>query len=570
MNPTNNENDRDVGKQRAVIKQSIQVKIPTTRSSVKKEKRMSSEMMTSEIVVETPSPHAAAGTRSLNRSHSDSSIVCSPKGLKFPFFDEQNNTSASQNYDMFLSPPGAKHQKSPFQQISSEWESELSPIVRNRGSDASQEVLDVPIMDDCSSPPPSNSSASPRDVDTNGDEQTLEVSELAPTNPREEEDGDDEDIRDLSSARKQVGQSSHEFIERIRNAAHKRKVAMTRSRDSLAAKEEEQLRSIAERSNQQAAASNNRSSSTPEGEDATVEHHSTKNRDNVDASAANKMIFKARPLPPTTGVLGSGGLDGIPKVDKRPTTTPFSPLLGSRRPQKTRIKALEAPKEQPAKSGKPKMIPPVVVQPTSPVAKKENDLVRPFKARAVPAAVRSAGSSGQYGIPKVEKRPLTVAMSPQLGPRRRAGSADARLVSDVQPKVNDVTHQSRKSDAPRIPVSSRVTRSRTRSTDTSSSVTSRKASLSVTSESPVLLGLNLLHTPKTIDQILENDENRTPKHPQTTIPFEPHSTRRAKKRAEFDTRRKTMFDIRSAKEMKERETNIRKIQRELHVLRQEL
>lgn len=516
----------------------------------------------------TPSPRYR--TRSHIRSHSDSGTACSPEGgLKFPFFDDHNNnTSLSQNYDMFMSPGNPKStQQLATGMDSSGWETDLSPIARNRGSDASQEVLDVPVIKDCNSPAPKSSP----DANTHSDEgvsdggvRVVEANQLlSPKCPSEDEEAD---IRDLSSARKQVGQSSHEFIERIRNAAHRRKVAMTKSRDSLAAKEEEQLRSIAERINQAASDS----SSTSQEQAARRAEPSSKHRDSVNDDSVKKR-FKARPLPPTTGALGSGGLDGVPKVEKRPTTTPFSPLLGQRRPQKTKIKALEEPKQ----SFKPvKSIPtsqPVILRPTPPIIeKKENELVRPFKARAVPTAVRSEGGSGQYGVPKVEKRPLTVAMSPQLGPRRRSRSADARQLSDVLvPKV--LLNATQPARAPRIPDSSRMTRARTRSMETMSTSSVVSKPLPKLSESPVLLGLKLLTTPRNENPI-ENDENLTPTSNSSAKirPFEPYSTRRAKKRAEFDTRRKTMFELRTEREIKEREKDIRKMQRELHVLRQEL
>lgn len=40
-------------------------------------------------------------------------------------------------------------------------------------------------------------------------------------------------------------------------------------------------------------------------------------------------MFRARPLPPST----FAGVTGVPKVAKRPTTEPFSPILGARRKQ---------------------------------------------------------------------------------------------------------------------------------------------------------------------------------------------------------------------------------------------
>lgn len=510
----------------------------------------------------TPSPRYR--TRSFNRSETDidasAGIECPSEGLKFPFFDEPNTSASQNNYDIFLSPPGGNRKESSTQQQkptidSSAWETELSPIIRNRSSDASQEVIDVPVMDiySYSSPPPTM--ASPQKVSFDieqvyNTEIPGNAGDDATTKNDDDIDAAKVPVWDLSSAREQVGQSSHEFIERIRNAAHKRKVAMTRSRDSLAAKEEEQLRSIIAERNIQASSSSSSSASQQRDQ---VWQTAAREASIVDAS---KKSFKARPLPATTGALGSGGLDGVPKVEKRQTTTPFSPLLGSRRPQKPKVKALEAPKQP--EITKPKTTAPVA-RPTPPIPKmNENDLTRPFKARVVPPAVRSAGSSGQYGVPKVEKRPSTVAMSPQLGLRRRSRSADAKTVSDDHVKETiPKGDTSRRSSVN----SSRVTRSRTRSLEVS------PKPVDITSESPGLLGLKLLFTPQTDPN--QNVENVTPKNAEIK-PFEPHSTRRAKKRAEYDSRRKTIFEIRSERVMKERERDIRKMHQELNILRQEL
>ena len=48
-------------------------------------------------------------------------------------------------------------------------------------------------------------------------------------------------------------------------------------------------------------------------------------------SSEKKTVFKARPLPKTTGNIGHAGLAGVTQVQKRQVTTPLSPLLGARR-----------------------------------------------------------------------------------------------------------------------------------------------------------------------------------------------------------------------------------------------
>ena len=242
---------------------------------------------------------------------------------------------------------------------------------------------------------------------------------------------------DLSSARRQVDESSLEFIERIRTAAHRRKVAMTRSRDSLAAKEREHLRCIAA------------SKSKPE----TPEHtHSSVPKQ---AQVAFKQ-FKARPLPsttfqkgmgglsgvpkvdakPTTTPLspllgrhkresntlsferGMGGLSGVPKVDTRPPTTPFSPLLGYRRKERIQIRALDPPK-QPIKGYTNKQGGKLKDTFTDRRRQKcEEKTISSFKARPVPPTTGVNGHAGQVGVPKIVKRSITIPSSPLLGHRR--------------------------------------------------------------------------------------------------------------------------------------------------------
>jgi hypothetical protein len=225
--------------------------------------------------------------------------------------------------------------------------------------------------------------------------------------------------RDLSSARKRIDETSNEFIERIRSAAHKRKVAMTRSRDSLAAKEQEQKLSIAE---SKLKAENARA------QEAEKTRPIKTQRRESELVVLNKQ-FKARPLPVTTGEKGTGGLVGVPKVESKPTTTPFSPLLGSRRRGNFKTKALEKPKPPSVK--KDAEIPKSSRQQAQAVSKRRATLLvtlpsnapAAFRARPVPASTGLKGHGGQLGVPKVQKRPVTVPSSPSLGPRRRATSA---------------------------------------------------------------------------------------------------------------------------------------------------
>ncbi len=520
--------------------------MPTTRSSAKKKAQSAVETWTTQD--ETSSPRSRIESHA--RSQSDLDIVTSP--FKLPFFEE-NSISTSGHHDIFLSPSNSQPNANTFTQVmsSSEWEHELSPIVRSRDSDASQDSLRASTLDYgvlTQLEMTGVQQGRPEDKffrfdAANKDNETLLGS------PSLQQD--EEVFCDLTCVRQQVGQSSHEFIERIRNAAHRRKVAMTRSRDSLVAKEQEQLRSNAEKRNK-------------ENPDTLGGHEIEESKNEKTSTATENRTFKARPLPPTTGSLGSGGLDGVPKVEKRPTTTPFSPLLGARRHQKVKIHALARPKQ----IKPPKSQPKPVTQPRNfettqeprsknPIPTTSDGFARPFKARAVPLSVRAKENGGQYGIPKVEKRPVTVATSPMLGLRRRSRSpgrsSDTRKVKPTQNNAS-VNANDRKGAKTLI---------RSLSRSSSSILTAR----TIGAESPLLLGLKLLTTPRAEQG--ENDENTTPNHAPFK-PYEPHSTRRAIMRAEFDIRRKTIFEMRIERETQEREKIIRSMHRDLDILRQEI
>jgi hypothetical protein len=372
--------------------------------------------------------------------------------------------------------------------------------------------------------------------------------------------------RDLSSARKRIDESSNEFIERIRSAAHKRKVAMTRSRDSLAAKEQEQILSIAESKLKAENARAQEAEKTP-----SIKTQRTKS----ELVVSNKQ-FKARPLPATTGEKGMGGLVGVPKVESKPTTTPFSPLLGSRRREPIKIKALEKPKPPSVKkdveirkSSRPttqdvnnrRASLPVTLPCNAPAA---------FRARPVPASTGLQGHGGQVGVPKVPKRPVTIPSSPCLGPRRRASSA-GRLRppanSSSEPHSENVNRTNLKSILKdRTSIESIKRNKLSLSSRPSFSKTASPASVS----SP-LVGLHLLKTtPLPLKHAgTENRENTTPRSAQISA-YVPHSTVRARKRAEFDARNDAMTQRKAEEDRRQRQIEIHNMHKELRKLRQEL
>jgi hypothetical protein len=372
--------------------------------------------------------------------------------------------------------------------------------------------------------------------------------------------------RDLSSARKRIDESSNEFIERIRCAQRKRKVAMTRSRDSLAAKEQEQKLSIAESKLKAENARAQEAEKTP--------LIKTERRES-ELVVSNKQ-FKARPLPAATGEKGMGGLVGVPKVESKPTTTPFSPLLGSRRRENIKIKALENPKPpsvkkdaEVRKSSQPKAEHVSNRRACLPATPPSNAPAA-FRARPVPAYTGLQGHGGQVGVPKVQKRPVTVPSSPCLGPRRRATSA-GRLRPPA--KISSAPH-SENVDQTNL-ASILKDRSSTESIKHNRLSVSTRPSFSKTdspaSVSSPLKGLRLLETtPLPLKRAgTENRENTTPRNAQVSA-YVPHSTVRAKKRAAFDARNDAMTQRKAEEERRQRQIEIRNMHKELRKLRQEL
>jgi len=210
--------------------------------------------------------------------------------------------------------------------------------------------------------------------------------------------------RDLTSAKKNLDASSMAFIERLRGAAHRRKLRVARSRDSLAAKEREHLLSIA-------SANERRLIMAPK----EIPIHTGSVSASISAIEPYKP-FKARPVPSTTGHFGSGGQVGVPKVEKKPTTTPFSPLLGARRPQKEKVPAVDSRPHNAHRRSSASRLVSMVTKSLTPTKSRGDSML--FKARPAPPTTGIQGHGGQVGVPKVAKRPATKPVSPCLGRRR--------------------------------------------------------------------------------------------------------------------------------------------------------
>lgn len=294
---------------------------------------------------------------------------------------------------------------------------------------------------------------------------------------------------DINSAKQKIDASSQAFMAQLRGAATRRKNQLIRSRDSLIAKQKERKQ-------------NQVNVLEPEVVEPKV----------VTPKQISTKPFKALPMPSTSG----SGQVGVPKVDKRPQTTPFSPLLGHRRQQvclpldygSGQVGVPLVDKRPPTKPFSPllgakrqqKVIVVALQRPPPLIRTIEKPLVSrvcaplsleySFRARPLPIGFGRSGH-GQVGIQKISKRHATIPRSPLLGVRRQ----------DIR--------------------------------------TGRPHSLAHKSDSSIgsLVGLDLLSPGGTAERAdVENlppVQANTPQHPKTTA-YIPHSTKRAKERAQYD------------------------------------
>ncbi|MGK3740547.1 MAG: hypothetical protein ACI90V_007397 [Bacillariaceae sp.] len=518
----------------------------------------------------------------------------------------------------------------------------LSPISKSRDSD----VGEIMQLDSVVDPIGTNSSSETNNIIQNDDTTTeqredniiIEDSEAAPFSPSSSDNSSSSSSPpttppaptedDLQSAKKEVGERSSNFIDKIRNAAHKRRVAVTRSRDSLVAKEQEQLRSIAESKTRSAASVMNDLQTVNENmKEAELakengipnRHHSHKHGKSNSIGFGGVGVPKVDKRPTTTPMspmLGSRrkgesaatfGGTGVPKVEKRPTTTPMSPMLGSRRKGDNAIsrKVMDEKSKRPlsgkgskiiikgptAKSSNMKRLSNTVNTNTSNHLDRSKGKEKPstsskketsvgssdiFKARPVPSSANWKFHAGQNGVPKVSKRAVTVPVSPCLGPRR--------------PSEKKVKRTGKTTDGGKRKSIIQITTSRL--SGLSMSTTQNKTSLaspsSVTSSviSADLLGLNLVDSRLTdstpedllLNSITEEESNNndnsnvTPTNNTASSfkPFEPRSTIRANMRKSYDIRRIENRELKLQEEREQLKLRIKMIHRELIILSKQI
>jgi len=367
----------------------------------------------------------------------------------------------------------------------------------------------------------------------------------------------------FESAIKQVGEHSINFIDKIRDAAHKRKVEVTRSRDSLIAKEQEQLRSIAECKSRFAALTEKLQSRDERHEEAAKENYNNRLNKSEKQFKLSRRSNRDRN--------GFGGT-GVPKVEKRPTTTPLSPKLGIRRKERNVVpKASERTKttsergstiRSTAKSidrlrfndtntdedtafGKLNLGGQSIANgKTSLRSESRKGNSSTFKARPIPSSATRRWNAGQVGIPKVSKRAVTIPVSPCLGPKRQS-----RIIKKCIDK-------SSKKDV---------------SLGGEMSISSRSMLSPSSVKSSPLLGLTLVDsTRKQRITKIESNQNIFSRTQTIFKPFIPQSTSRAKLRRQYDISRDENQTLNLEEKRKKLRSRIKIIRRELKILSKDL
>ncbi len=213
-----------------------------------------------------------------------------------------------------------------------------------------------------------------------------------------------------------------EFIQQLRGAAFRRKMKLTRSRDSFLNKEKQQREHNAAVQLQRELLERNQQEQEDEQKRIRSQQQLLKKQQQLPP-------FKALPLPKTSQSHNHhrGGLVGVPKVEKRPPTIPISPHLGLRRRDDDTSKRADDDNDTR----------------TTKAAKATNEV---FKALPLPKSSLPVGGAGQSGIPKVSKRMVTIPKSPLLGIRRPLASVPHPITAPrriVESKSNPRSYSAR-------------------------------------------------------------------------------------------------------------------------------
>ena len=308
--------------------------------------------------------------------------------------------------------------------------------------------------------------------------------------------------------------TSMEFIQHLRGAAYRRKMNLTRSRDSLMNKEKQHRAHNAAIKLQREILERNQQEEQQQREDEQKRKLTQQQLQQTLLSTQwHDVPFKALPLPKSSQL--HGGFIGIPKIDKRPPTIPISPHLGLRRrrhPQNHNRVGDHNKEGDEDEVG--------ATRQTTNHSKASNGTIsNEFKALPIPKSSLQLGGAGQSGIPKVSKRLITIPQSPLLGLRR-------------PPKHHT---------APKVSQTNVVSKSILRSDTT-------------TVTNPMAIKAPTVHHMMT----------------SSIQPYIPHSTRRAVQRAEFDQRRRHQEQVRIIHERHVQQQLVQRLQGELERLRIEI
>ena len=333
--------------------------------------------------------------------------------------------------------------------------------------------------------------------------------------------------KDLSSAKKNLNAHSSALVEHLRGAAYKRVMSITRSRDSLAAKEnlhfekheenEKHIRSDTEwlDTNKNGVASE---------DEYCVDVNEIKAEDSRMKRTLKSVKSSFKSLHREEGYASA----------KKQVTIPISSKLGVRR-------------EKIAKSGREK-----VLCDTKRANIKDN----------------TRSTTNQQNSIKAKRRPITIPKSPLLGARRKAedGKMESSKSSDteISNQQNIFKSKRRPLTIPKSPLLGgrrKTEDGEKKSTKSSNAEVNQKlpskASPSIGYDSPLGLGFLAKAPCRTI-----GDEN--------VAPFTLHSSIRAKERAQFEACRLENEKLRNEEIKKERERILGDKYRELGRLREKL
>ena len=397
----------------------------------------------------------------------------------------------------------------------------------------------------------------------------------------------------LETTMKQFGQRSNDFIAKMRDAANKRKAAVTRSRDSLVAKEQEQLRSIAE----------------CESRFATLQE---KLQSVVHSHKENEPAFHRK----NNKNKGFGG-EGIQLVEKRRATkpvTPFKKKKGSQQPKglSDKVSAFqpiakssnitifndkEAPKEKPSKPRsqhpKEKSLKPLKrntmrkksigkeESSSKPKPSQQQQQQKSFgqhsTLKGVAPSTTQRWNAGQVGVPFIPKRRSRRLAARSDEVNNETSKPKPKKVPDSPPKRRSRRLAENVDDEAPKPETTKKNMLKRSSGSTSNSSRSIAISPSSVKTSP-LLGLDFIQsTRKETTIAVEPDiEPVVEQRPTTTFqptefqPLDLQTTARAERRKEYDMYRAERQAITLQEKREQLQREIKALRRELRVLSKEI